>query len=135
MAAELLLAIDGLLGDPSFDTGATTAMVTKKSAVSLRQWCTQNLRATEEFAALLRCSLEPALCPTGRLATVHSREIMWHRYFTVRTSSEFISTWTSFLQRANITATYPALYQYLTDIIFKKLLKDQSTYVLMPRWG
>ena len=80
MAAELLLAIDGLLGDPSFDTGATTATVTKKSAVSLRQWCTQNLQATEEFAALLRRSLEPALCPTGRLATVHSREIMWHRY-------------------------------------------------------
>ena len=48
MAAELLLAIDGLLGDPSFDTGATTATVTKKSTVSLRQWCTQNLRATEE---------------------------------------------------------------------------------------
>ena len=29
MAAELLLAIDGLLGDPSFDTGATTVTVTK----------------------------------------------------------------------------------------------------------
>ena len=125
MAAELLLAIDGLLGDPSFDTGATAAMVTKKSAISLRQWCTQNLQATEEFAAVLRRSVEPALCHTGRLATVHSREIMWHRYFTVRTSSEFISTWTSFLQRANITATYPALYQHLTDIIFKKLLKDK----------
>ena len=29
MAAELLLAIDELLGDPSFDTGATAATVTK----------------------------------------------------------------------------------------------------------
>ena len=56
---------------------------------------------------------------------MQSREIMWRRYFTVRTSSEFISTWTSFLQKANITATYPALYQHLTNIIFKKLLKDK----------
>ena len=78
MAAELLLAIaiNRLLGDPSFDTGATIATVTKRSAVSLHQWCMQNLQATEEFAALLRRSLEHALCPTGRLATVHSREIV-----------------------------------------------------------
>ena len=102
MAAELLLAIDGLLGDPSFDTGATTATVTKKNQQPLFVNGARKTYEQRKKASLLGRSLEPALYPTGRLATVHSREIMWHRYFTVRTSSEFISTWTSFLQRANL---------------------------------
>ena len=105
MAAELLLAIDGLLGAPSFDTGATTATVTKNQQSLFVNFGARKTYEQRKKAVLLRRSLEPALCPTGRLATVHSREIMWHRYFTVRTSSEFISTWTSFLQRANYFMT------------------------------
>lgn len=42
----------------------------------------------------------------------------------VRSSSKFITQWTTFLEQADTIPT-PALYQHLTDIIFKDLVKKQ----------
>ena len=122
---ELLKAINAVLGDPSFSTGSVTAACALKSAKSLKEWCSreENNQAKEVFTSELLRDLQTAFVfPRGK--RLFNRERIWQQYFTVRSSSKFITRWTTLLQQASTTPT-PALYQHLTDIIFKDLVKEQ----------
>ena len=74
------------------------------------------------FTYELLSDLQGALVfPRGRRPL--NREKIWQQYFTVRSSSIFISRWTAFLEQASVNPT-PTLYQHLTDIIFRDLMKE-----------
>ena len=70
----------------------------------------------------------PFVFPRGK--RLFNRERIWHKYFAVRSSSKFITRWTTLLQQASATPTL-ALYQHLTDIIFKDLVKEP--YIIPSR--
>ncbi len=50
---------------------------------------------------------------------------MWEKYHKYRTSDRFRATWRTFLEAATSTQPCPILYQYLTDAIFKSIIKDK----------
>ena len=123
----LLKALDVILNDATFSTGANAANVARVAADRLRRWCSPtaavNRQLAGQFMRTMLQDLQRALGPA-----LH-REVMWQRFYRIRSSADFISRWTLFLQQAQVDST-PALYQQLTDIIFKDLLK--SKYVI-PR--
>ena len=49
---------------------------------------------------------------------------MWGRYHEIRSSDHFRITWSSFIQASVGCTASPILYQFLTDEIFKRLLKS-----------
>lgn len=56
-----------------------------------------------------------------------NRENIWRLFFKVRSSSTFNSLWRLFLQRVGVSPT-PILYQHLTDLIFKMLIRNRFNY-------
>ena len=123
-SSALLKGIDAVLVDPSFFTGSVVAEDALQAAKLLKEWCIreENNEVVISFTYELLSDLQGALVfPRGRRPL--NREKIWQQYFTVRSSSIFISRWTAFLEQASINPT-PTLYQHLTDIIFRDLMKE-----------
>ena len=123
-SSALLKAIDAVLVDPSFSTGSAVAADALHAAKTLQEWCVseENDEIVKGFTSELLGDLQGALVfPRGRRPL--NRERIWQQFFTVRSSSGFISRWTAFLERASANPT-PTLYQHLTDIIFRELMKE-----------
>ena len=59
------------------------------------------------------------------------RDKLWESYYYIRTTETFTNRWTVFLCKANSPCGTKVLYQHLTDLMFKSLLK--STYSLADR--
>ena len=95
----------------------------------LKEWCVseENDELVKGFTSELLGDLQGALVfPRGRCPL--NRERIWQQFFTVRSSSGFISRWTAFLERASANPA-STLYQHLTDIIFRELMKEH--YVIL----
>lgn len=56
---------------------------------------------------------------------VSQRAKMWGRYHLTRTSVEFKTLWCTFIKSNINCAATPTLYQFITDIMFKKLVEQQ----------
>ena len=133
IADKLLKALDIILEDMTFSTGAKAANVARVAANSLRRWCSMdastdsvNCQLAHQFTIAMLQDLQLALRP------VLHREVIRKRFYSIRSSTDFISQWTSFLQQTKVDST-TALYQQLTDIIFKDLMK--SRYVIQCTQG
>ena len=100
-------------------------------ALHVQEWCVgeendEHVKGfTSElqgFTSELLGDLQGALVfPRGRRPL--NKEKMWQQFFTVCSSSGFISGWTAFLEQASANPT-PTLYQHLTDIMFRELMKE-----------
>ena len=55
------------------------------------------------------------------------RELMWEAYYQLRSSQEFQELWTNLLLHQVKTTAHPIFYQYVTDLIFEKLIKSYSS--------
>ena len=122
-SSALLKGIDAVLVDPSFFTGSVVAEDALQAAKLLKEWCIheENNEVVIGFTYELLSDLQGALVfPPGQCPL--NRERIWQQYFSVRSSSLFISPWTTFLEQASVNPT-PTLYQHLTDIIFRDLMK------------
>ena len=127
--SALFKAIDAVLVDPSFSTGSAVASDALRAAKTLQEWCVreENDELVKGFSSELLGDLQGALVfPRGR--RLLNREKIWQQFFTVRSSSAFVSRWTAFLEQASASPT-PTLYQHLTDIMFRELLKE---YYVIP---
>ena len=51
---------------------------------------------------------------------------MWGRYHEVRTSPEFVTSWARLMEQSLGKQVFPIFYQYVTDVIFKELVKQQT---------
>ena len=123
-SSALLKAINAVLVDPSFSTGSAVAADALHTAKTLQEWCVseENDELVKGFTSELLGDLQGALVfPHGRRTL--NRERIWQQFFTVHSSSGFISRWTAFLEQASANPT-PTLYQHLTDIIFRELMKE-----------
>ena len=117
----LVNAIENVLEDPSFATGSSVAEEALQAARKLLQWCQDpgNLAVVTAFPTKLVSDLQEAFKSScGRRPL--NMEILWKSFFSIRSSTGFISHWSSFLESARVLAT-PILYQQLTDLIFRKL--------------
>ena len=91
-SSALLKGIDAVLVDPSLFTGSVVAEDALYSAKLLKEWCIreENNEVVIGFIYELLSDLQGALVfPRGRRPL--NRERIWQQYFTVRSSSIFIS--------------------------------------------
>ena len=103
-SSALLKGIDAVLVDPSFLS--VVAEDALQAAELLKEWCIheENNEVVIGFTYELLSDLQGALVfPRRRLPL--NREKIWQQYFTVRSSSIFISRWTAFLEQASINPT------------------------------
>ena len=80
----------------------------------------------EEFAYAITTELSRAFNSSSK--TSQTRREMWGQYHTTRTSSKFIQLWVQFLNKSGIEPL-PTLYQHLTSLIFKDLVKEKFPVV------
>lgn len=59
----------------------------------------------------------------------YNKEKLWREFYILRTSKDFIQRWTDFLQVIDVSSIQPALYQHLTDEIFKLLVQSHFQVV------
>ena len=81
----------------------------------------------EEFAHSITTELSRAFTSSSKTLQTR-REKMWGQYHTMRTSSKFIQLWVQFLNKSGIEPL-PTLYQHLTSLIFKELVKEKFSVV------
>ena len=119
----LFSALDNILEDDSFRTSSSVAASARQTATLLFEWCSeaQNETAVVEFMKYITKSLGEAVQSSS--AKRFNKEKMWQRYFTVRSSQEFIQQWKGFISQAGLPAT-PVLFQHLTDLLFRSLVKQ-----------
>ena len=127
----LVEAIGAVLEDPLFSTTSPVAVDALQSAKVLQDWCvSENNTVVVSFTAKLFTDLEGALIlPSGRHQ--FNKDNILQQYFCIRSSKAFISRWTKFLGQANASPA-PTLYQHLTDIIYRKLLKEKYVIPSTP---
>jgi len=94
----------------------------RQTAISLFTWCSeaQNETAVVEFIKYITKSLGAVQSSSVKR---FNKEKVWQRYFTVRSSQEFIQQWKGFISQAGLPAT-PVLFQHLTDLLFWSLVKE-----------
>jgi len=112
-----------VLDDPTFNTKSPTAVDARRAAVHMLQWCkhTDNIVVLQKFTEQVMRDLRGALVtPTGKGLR---RDKLWESYYHIRTTEAFTNRWTVFLCKANSPCGTPVLYQHLTDLLFKALLK------------
>ena len=118
-------ALQNVLDDPTFSTKSQEAVNARMGTEYMLNWCSNqdNLRTLLKFSKDLIQDLERALVnPNGKLL---QRDKVWETYFYIRSQETFSNRWTTFLCGANSPIGAPVLYQHLTDIIFKELLREK----------
>ena len=123
-SSVFLAALNDLLGDDSFSTGSMEAFTALEAAKGLKRWCEveDNRESLDAFSNYLVGDLR-AICGPVEGPTLN-REKMWKAFFSLRSSTTFISRWVAFLQEAG-AVPMPILYQSLTDILLRLLIHRQ----------
>ena len=97
--SALFKVIVAVLVDLSFSTGSAVSADALRTAKALQEWCVceQNDELVKDFTSELLSDLQGALVfPRGRRPL--NRKKIWQQFFTVCSSSAFISQWTTFLE-------------------------------------
>ena len=121
----VLSALEEVLQDPSINMSSSVAADALKAAAKLLQWCKEeeNKAVVDVFSRQLVADLsEPFVASSKRRPL--NREKLWKALLSVRSSSGFITCWVALCERASALVT-PILYQHLTDLIFRKLVREK----------
>ena len=98
-----------------------------QAAEIFSKWCglaenqTKLKLFVEKLEGHLQSCFKSSVKSTG--STIICRDKLWRNFFLVRSSNDFISHWTSFLNNIILLPT-PTLYQHLTANIFKLLIQQ-----------
>ena len=126
-AATLLIeALKAVMEDNGFNIPSENALMAKNAAVKLSMWALkeENIPVLQSFAVELTTHLSKAFNMSIRQVK-HQRELMWARYHNIRTSSEFVSQWSSFTSCSIDEPATPILTQHLTDLVFRHMIRQQ----------
>ena len=124
MTALLREVLNELLQDGIPKTSSPNAIACCKTAQELLQWMVpeSNAARAEVFVTSVVQKLDRAFQHAVSLHSQASREKMWAMYHHIRTSQEYKTIWTTFLQESG-TSLLLIFYQSVTDKIFQKRLK------------
>lgn len=117
------MAMNAVLEDDGFSLPSELARNARTTATRVMSWCDDpsNLPILTAFAQELLHLLEK--CLTSRQSSQSQREKMWEAYHKLRVSAVFKSIWVHFLETSAATEACPIFYQYVTDRLFKVLIK------------
>ena len=100
-------------------------MAALKAATKLLQWCKEeeNKAVVDVFSRQLVADLSDPFVASSERRPLN-REKLWKALWSVRSSSCFITHWVALSETASASVT-PILYQHLTDLIFRKLVREK----------
>ena len=121
----LASAFQQVVDDNGFKNLAISA---HQLAQDVKTWSFDNKDKFEEFAKVLIMGIEKVFNGTvGAKKSIINRDKLWREYFLLRSSKHFTEEWEKFLDSIPTTKSksgQPLLYQRVTDIIFKELIKE-----------
>ena len=122
--SEMLFSVlKDVLEDDSFKISSSVVKSARQTAASLLEWCdkTENKAIISKFMKYVTDKLSEAVKSSSTKR--FNKEKIWQRYFTLRSSNEFIQKWKWFLVQAELPAT-PVLFQHSTDLLFQSIIKE-----------
>ncbi len=121
-----MAAIRAVTTDPGFKLPSASAASSLRTANHLLQWGSEpaNKPMVTFFAEdLTRLSSN---CFKNKCKSQKAkREKMWGSFHQLRSSTSFKSKWVHFLQKSGIPKATPIFYQYVSETMFKELVKQQ----------
>ena len=116
--------MEKLLADKSFYLPSPLAAAAVATAKLVKQWLdsADNIRPASAFSDKLAASLKSCFqCSNMRVR----REKMWGNFHQLRSSDSFLSMWGTFLRECTAEQASPTFFQYITDVIFRKMIKRE----------
>ena len=131
-ASCVSLAIQAVLDDPGFNIPSPLAVNAVQTAKQLLEWSQslENRASFDEFALQLVSELEALFSLSG--GHKRQREKMWGQYHLTRSSKAFTERWFRILQPLHGHTPCPVFYQYVTDNVFKQLIKHHCSASQQP---
>ena len=120
----LRAAVESIVEDDSFKLPSPHAKAALETANQLVTWLKDDEHQQEfiKFSQELTSSLQT--CFESQAASMKTRrEKMWGTYHCLRTSANFKAKWATFIAKFTSTKHNPAFYQYVTDILFREIIK------------
>ena len=118
------MALQALLKDSGFQIPSESAKEAHLAASEMLEWLATQDHATLAtpisrgiMAALSKCILQ------GSISSRAKRERMWGKFYRTRTSTEFKELWIRLMQLSIGKSASPNFYQYITDVLFKTMIK------------
>ena len=131
----LLCAIKAVLDDPGFSISSPLAANAVQSAHLFLEWSKagQNRDVLDCFASELISVLRTAFTTHSATRPKVQRERMWGQYHVIRSSHRFRERWSSILRRIEGCDPCPIFFQYVTDNVFRHLVKTQFSVCKMQQ--
>ena len=119
-------AVASVLQDEGFQVESLHSQTALKTARFLSEWCKdeKNKPKLHNFSHILVTRLKACFASKHKTFQL-KRERMWGAYHRLRSSETFHKDWKDFVDESVGLKGYPVLYQFVTHIIFKKLIKAQ----------
>lgn len=111
--------------DDGFTIESPTALNARETAKKLLQWCDNPAHHlalcsfAEDLAQQLYACLHVKYKSQGA-----NRERMWGAFHKLRTSDSYLAKWKLFLSQSVSVEACPIFYQYVSDTMFKAVLKS-----------
>ncbi len=121
-----LEAVGAILVDEGFKVPSQKASDAVKAATLLFEWSKgdANQVIVSRFSATLVEYLRNCLPPVNDPI---KRDVMWCNFHTLRTSKDYFMLWNQFLKGSIQAGFDPIFFQYITDHIFKQLIKQVTS--------
>ena len=118
------MALQALLKDSGFQIPSPSAKEAHLAASDMLEWLatTDNAALAAPLSEEMTAALSKCL-PQGSTLSRAKREKMWGKFHHTRTSVEFKRTWLHLMQLSIGKSASPIFYQYVTDIMFKSMIK------------
>ena len=122
-------AISLVLTDEGFNIPSPLATEAVGCAEKLLEWISQseNESSANKFSSQLLTDLKS--CFHASKSVRVQREMMWQNYYKLRSSNEYVDAWKNFLHEAIKVKASPIFFQFVTDKLMEKLIKDHFTLV------
>jgi hypothetical protein len=111
--------------DERFKVPSTEARGAVELAAKLVPWCKveANKASFAKFSQWLTSALQTCFKPSRSLRV--RKEKMWQEFHELRTSHPFLQEWDKFLKMSVCGDPLPTLFQFVTNSVFKKLIKNK----------
>lgn len=123
----LKAVVSAILTDDGFTRiKSPTTQNAHMTATDLLQWCSipENQFPRQVFTSHL-LQLFKKLLKAGSSKSQHKRKQIWRAIHKLRTSKSFRVKWVQFSESSTSLPPYPIFYQFISDSVFKTLIKAQ----------
>lgn len=121
-----MMAVEAVQKDEVFKVESEYTSAALKTSVALQEWWKQseaNHMKLSSFAHILIVRLR-ACFPCKHKSLQLKKERMWGAYHRLRTADTFVSDWRLFITNSTGLKAFPSFYQFVTQNIFKELIKE-----------